>query len=215
MGWDTVYASIIGACGTLVGACAILCITKYYEDKKEQRQLEQLKIQMRTENLKASCIKVNDEINRAVKTIGRNQPYDDAWEPIEPRTFEATREALTKEFLFVEKSVARALNLFLTIMSDTVLWDFEQDMGITPVDKDRIIRRAYEELKHLSEHITDCLRSQINLVNEEPAILSKKVALLQLCRFISKTEFEGLTFPNQNIIKLKGDQSPKAMSCGY
>lgn len=201
--WETVFASVPGV--ALAGWT--LYITKHFEENKEKRQLEQLKLQIITENRKASCIKVNDEINRALKMIGLNKPYDDAWEPIESRTFEATREALNKEILFVEKSVARALNVFLTIMSETVLWDYEQDMGITPAHKDRIIRRAYEELQYISEHITDSLRSQINFVNEGQATLSK-VALLQLCRFIAKSDFEGLKFPNQGVIKLNGAQSP-------
>jgi hypothetical protein len=201
--WDTLFLSI----PALIGAGGTLYITKYFEDKKEKRQLEQLKLQIITENRKASCIKVNEEINRALKTIRLNKPYDDAWDPTEPRLFESTREALTKEFLFVEKSVAQALNLFLTIMSETVLWDYERDMGMSLVDKDRIIKRAYEELEYISEHITDFLRAQINLVNEEPSIMMK-VALLKLCRIISKSEFDGLRFPNQDIIKLDRAQSP-------
>jgi hypothetical protein len=203
MGWDTVFASIAG----VAGAGVTLYITKHFEEKKEKLQLEQLKIQIITENRKASSIKVNEEINRALKTICRNQPYDDAWNPIDFIKFEATREILSKESLFVEKNVAHALTLFLTIMSETVLWDYEQDMGIMPADKDKIIKRACEELEYISEHITDCLRSQINLVNEEPTILSK-IALLQICRFISKSDFKGLSFPNQDIIKLNGAQSP-------
>ncbi|MEW6660001.1 MAG: hypothetical protein AB1424_15190 [Thermodesulfobacteriota bacterium] len=202
--WETLFVSITG----LVGAGGTLYITKYFEDKKEKRQLEQLKLQIINENLKNSCIRINEEINKVLKTISFNQPYDDAWNPTELSIFEATKDALTKEFLFVEKSVARALNLFLTIMSETVFWEFERhEMRMSFADKDRIIKRAYEELEYIAEHITDFLRSQINLVNEEPPILSK-TTLLQLCRFINKPDFEGLKFPNQAILKLDGVQSP-------
>ena len=158
-------------------------------------------------NRKRAAEKIIDEMYEAIKIVGFNQPYDDAWERIKEDKFEATREALTKEFLFIGEKVERALKLFLDIMSETVFWDWEIDSGYSYADKDKMIRKSYQELEYLSDHIINFLRYQIYLIKDEPLILSK-IALLKACRFINSDRFKDLKFPNQGIIKLDGSQSP-------
>jgi hypothetical protein len=198
--WEAFFASIPGV--ALAGWT--LYITKKYDDEKERRQLEQLKLQIISENKKNSYIKVNEEMNRALKVIRLNLRYGEPSVPTEPEVYYATYDALIKEFPFVEKSVAQGLRLFLTIMAETVSSD---DDPRTDREEDIIIKRAYDELEYISEHIIDFLRSHIYLENEVPSLLSK-IALLKICRFINKSEFEGLKPPNQNIIELNGVQSP-------
>jgi len=192
--------AVAGFLGALIGACASLfglVVQQHYQTKRERMKIAA-----------DHGLKVNEEINRALKTIRLNQNYEEEWTPTPPNIFEATNELLTREFLFVEKNVVRALNLFLAIMADTVYWEPEVDMGVTLRDKDRMIKEAYEQLKYISEHVTDFLRTEIFVGKiNKPALISK-LALLQLCIFISRSEFKSIEFPNQNIIKVNGTQSP-------
>ncbi|OGP74560.1 MAG: hypothetical protein A2Y80_01755 [Deltaproteobacteria bacterium RBG_13_58_19] len=201
------WSTIIGGAIALAGAFGTAYMNRKSEEKKQKLQFEHSKLQMVFDDRKASCRKIIDEIYKAVKMVRLYQPYDNAWEPIKKEYFESTSEALTKEFIFVDEKAEQALKLFLNIMSDTVLWDWETDPSFSHPDKDRMIRRAYEELEYLSEHITGFLRSQIYLTNEEPLIQSK-VALLKICRFVCDERFKELKFSNQDIIKLNGWQSP-------
>jgi len=206
--WSTIAVAFITGVIGLAGPLLSTHLKNKSEEKKQKLQLEHSRLQMVFDEQKASCRKIIDEMYKAVKIVRFNQPSEDPWNPIPEDNFEATKEALTKEFPFIDYKAKKALDLFLEIMKETVLWDWEIDAaGRLCVDKHSIIIHAYDELEYISDHITNFLQYYIYPINDEP-LIQLKVALLKACRFISDDRFKDLKFPNQDIIRLYGFQSP-------
>lgn len=202
-----VWGTIIGITGWVIGVITTIAISTWNayinwksEEKKQKLQFEHSKLQMTFEDKKASCIRIINALNKAVQIIRHKNPHcDEEWKPINKNKFEESSEVLTNEIFFIGENVDQAIKLFLEIMGETVFWDYKVE--------NKMIRRAYNELEYLAEHITISLRSEI-FITKEISLLLQKVSLLKLCRFISESRFERLNFPNQSIIKLNGEQSP-------
>lgn len=209
--WGTIIGGLIGGAFALAGSLGTAYINRKSEERRQEQQLEHSTAQMLFEDRKISCRTVIDAMYKAVQAVESNQPWDDAWHPLSERTFEEVTESITKSFLFLGAEAEKGLKLFLEILSETVLWDPEKEQGgYSSYDKDKEIRRAYDELRHLSDLITAFLRSQIHPSKEEVPVL-KEIALLEACRFVTDSRFEDLEFPNRGIIKLEEKRSPMEM----
>jgi hypothetical protein len=158
------------------------------EQTKHELQLEQQKMSVVYEHQKDSFRKVLIAMDAAIKRIeDKVEGAGGEWGPISAEDHETFRTSIPPERLFLDPQADQALQIFAESM-----WGAVQD-GYFEADADSDdVRRAYEEMKLISDRIAEHFRMRVGLVPNglDPLV---DVEILDACKLVTtwgKGEFE-------------------------
>jgi hypothetical protein len=123
---------------------------------RHQFQLEQKQMSVVFENQKSSFTNIIKAMDKAILAL--EQSWDDEWEPLPDKDYNKFHAVVVEEFLLTGADGEKALNLFSSVLSNTVAV-YEVDY----IPNDRSLRECYQQLRFLSERIREYFRFRVGL----------------------------------------------------
>jgi len=204
--WVPFLSVILGGLVAILSAYVSSRMNLKTERLKQEFQMKQARDSIIFAEMKTSFKRLIVSMDEAAESLARHQRYDDVWEPLDRKKYDEFRKTVAEESLFLPAIAARAIDLFVDILSDAVLWDWEAEDRNWQYVKDKDAREAYDELSYLTEQLTIYFREYIS--DSTTYSLESDLDLLIACRFVVGSKLEKLDFQGSSIIKLDGNQSP-------
>jgi hypothetical protein len=135
--------------------------------------------------------------------ISLEQPYDEEWQPLTDKPYDALKEVIIEESLFLGAEGEKALNIYLNFLGRAVY--FPED----PRPDDKTLRNIYEFLNFMSERIREYFRKRVGLSSEANPLLD--VNLIAACLLMNESRFKDIDFPTKPILKFQFDIFPSAL----
>ncbi|MCX5815965.1 MAG: hypothetical protein NTX75_06930 [Proteobacteria bacterium] len=174
--------------------------TQELDKIRHQFQIEFDQLSIIHENQKSSFQRMIKELHKSIKSL--EQAYDEAWQPISDKHYDALKEVIIEESLFLGAEGEKALNIYLDFLGKAVYFPEDESQD------DKTLRNIYEFLNFMSERIREYFRKRIGLSSEANPLLD--INLIAACILVNGVHFTGTNFPTNQILLFQYDISPSS-----